>query len=257
MSTGTHPLKSRLRLVAAMAVGFGLAVAGPLSPAAAGENADPGLRALCAQVTDRPPGGAELTTDPPSGAPLQAGQTVAVTLRWDEPAFAGPDLARVAHCVVTLDGRLRLDLSAAEAPSSNDGEYRGSFVVPADLVPGDCLCVLGVASGEGPDGGPTQLGGSSCITVTKPAPPTTPPPTTPSAPPNPPDRPSATVLPATQTAPPDVAVAPASQATPLPLAELPRTGPSGARILLLAAGMAFVVGGVAQLFPRRKQLARR
>jgi hypothetical protein len=256
MSTGTHPGKSRLLLAAATIIGLGLAAAGPA--AAAGENADPGLRALCAQVADRPPGGAELTTDPPPGAPLRAGQTVAVTLRWDEPAFAGPDLARVAHCVVTLDGRLRLDLSAAEAPSPNDGEYRGSFVVPADLVPGDCLCVLGVASGESPDGGPTRLGGSSCVTVTKPAPPATPPPTTPSAPPaGPPDRPSATVLPATQTAPPDVAVAPASQAMPLPLTELPRTGPSDARILLLAAGMAFVVGGGAQLFPRRKQAARR
>ena len=253
MSTGTHPVQSRRLLAAATILGIGLAVTGPAGPAAAGDSADSGLRSLCGQVADRPPGGAELTTDPPSGAPLEAGQTVEVTLRWDGPAFAGPDLDRVAHCVVTLDGRLRLDLSAAEAPSANDGEYRGSFVVPADLVPGDCLCVLGVASGEGSDRRPTRLGGSSCVTVTKPAPPATPPSTVPASP----GRQPTTVLPATESAPPGPAVVPAAQTTPMPLTELPRTGPSDVRPLLLAAGMAFVVGGGAQLFPRRKQAARR
>lgn len=73
----------------------------------------------------------------------------------------------------------------------------------------------------------------------------------------PPGRQPTTVLPATQTAPPGAAVVPAAQTAPLPLTELPRTGPSDVRLLLLAAGMAFVVGGGAQLFPRRKQAARR
>jgi hypothetical protein len=235
-------------LLVTMAVGAAVAFGGA-GPAGAGEEGDSGLRSLCAQVADRPPGGAELTTDPAPGAPLRAGETVSLTLRWDERAFAGPDLHRVAHCIVTLDGRLRLDLSGGEAPSANDGMYRGSFAVPADLAPGDCLCVLGVASGAGVDGGPTRLGGSSCVTVTEPAPPVRPPAATP--PPGsdtpPPAEPSAEpptqVLPATQTAPPEAFAVPTGQPTPLPLAELPRTGPSDVRLLLAVAGLALVFGG--------------
>ena len=241
-------------LVVAAVFGSAL-VLGVGSPAGAGTPgsggpSDGGLRALCARAAERPPGGAELTTDPPPKARLRAGDTVSVTLRWDERAFAGPELGRVAHCVVTLDGRLRLDLSGWETPSANDGRYQGSFVLPAELAPGDCLCVLGIAAGDRPDGGPRELGGSSCVTVTDPAPPsppaTTPPATTPlvGAPPagDPPARPPASVLPATQTAP-DPAVIPAGT-TPLPLAELPRTGgPADTRFLLALAGLALVAGG--------------
>jgi hypothetical protein len=231
-----------------MVVGAAVAFGGA-GPAGAGEGGDSGLRSLCAQVADRPPGGAELTTDPAPGAPLRAGETVSLTLRWDERAFAGPDLHRVAHCIVTLDGRLRLDLSGAEAPSANDGLYRGSFVVPAELAPGECLCVLGVASGAGVDGGLTRLGGSSCVTVTEPAPPvrppaaTTPPPGPDTPPPSPPAEPPTQVLPATQSAPPEALAVPAAQPMPLPLAELPRTGPSDVRLLLAVAGLALVFGG--------------
>ena len=165
-----------------------------------------------------------------------------VNLRWDRANFAGSDLERVAHCIVTLDGKVRNDLSGSEAPSANDGEYKGSFVVPAELAPGDCLCVLGVVAGEGADGGPQRLGGNSCVTVTKPATPT-PPPSTPAEPVTytPPDRPATTVLPATQTAPPTLT--PATETRPEPLAELPRTGPFGTRLLLALAGLALFVGG--------------
>jgi hypothetical protein len=234
-----------------VAVSVGAAVVfGGAGPAGAGEGNDNGLRSLCEQVADRPPGGAGLTTDPAPGAPLRAGETVSLTLRWDERAFAGPDLQRVAHCIVTLDGRLRLDLSGAEAPSANDGLYRGSFVVPADLAPGECLCVLGVASGSGADGRLTRLGGSSCVTVTEPAPPVRPPAATPPAPDadtpppaGPPAEPPTHVLPATQTAPPEASAVPAGQPMPLPLAELPRTGLSDVRLLLAVAGLALVFGG--------------
>jgi hypothetical protein len=248
--TGRRQRRFRLLLGAGLAVG--LAVAGRADPAGAGNTGGPGLRSLCAQIADRPPGGAELTTDPAPGAPLRAGQTVAVRLRWDEAAFGGADLHRVAHCVVTIDGRLRLDLSAAEAPSPNDGQYRGSFAVPADLVPGDCLCVLGVASGPGFDGRPTRLGGSSCVTVTEPAPPAPPAPPTTTAPPPPgpppppatsPPRPPAVVLPATPAPPVDPVVLPATESRPLPLTELPRTGPSDVRLLLALAGTALAFGG--------------
>ena len=201
---------------------------------------DEGLRSLCREVADRPPrGGAELTTNPAPGAPLQAGQTVDVRLTWDRAEFDGADVDRVAHCVVTLDGRLRLDLSGGEAPSANDGEYRASFVVPAELAPGDCLCVLGVAAGKASDGGPHRVGGDyrhSCITVTKPAP-QAPPTTVTTAP----DRRETTVLPATETAPPTLSSV--TQTTPLPLAELPRTGPFDTRVLLAVAGLALVLGG--------------
>ena len=149
-----------------------VAAAGWVVPAGAGSSGDPGLRALCNELAQDPPqGGAELVTDPPQGARIRAGQKVTVTLRWDRRAFTGSDLERAGHCVVTLDGRPRLELSAVEAPSANDGEYRGSFIMPADLAPGDCLCVLGVASGDAPEGGPLRLGGNSCLTVTEPAPP--------------------------------------------------------------------------------------
>lgn len=219
-------------------------VFGGAGPAGAADPSDAGLRSLCAQVADRPADGADLTTDPAPGAPLQAGQTVSVTLRWDQRAFGGPDLGRAAHCIVTLDGRLRLDLSGSEAPSANDGVYHGSFVVPADLAPGDCLCVLGVAAGDAADGGPRRLGGSSCVTVSDPAPPATTPPTgPPTATTTPPARPPTSVLPSTESAPPDGAVMPAAQTTPLPLAELPRTGLADPRVLLGLAGLALVLGG--------------
>jgi hypothetical protein len=240
-SLGRRSGQLRLLLVATMAIGMVVAVARP-GPAGAGTTGDEGLRSLCKEVAARPPTeGIEQTTDPPTGAPLQAGQTVAVKLRWDRGDFAASDLERVAHCVVTLDGKVRLDLSGSEAPSANDGEYRGSFVVPAELAPGDCLCVLGVVAGEGADGGPQRLGGNSCVTVTKPAP-SAPPPTPPASPvASPPDRPATSVLPATQTAPP--ALVPATETRPEPLAELPRTGPFEIRGLLALAGLALVFGG--------------
>jgi len=243
MRTGTASrnlghLSQRLRLllVATMALGMVAAVGRP-GPAGAGTSADEGLASLCREVAKNPPeGGVRQTTDPPTGAPLQAGQTVAVKLGWNERDFDGADLERVAHCVVTLDGKVRLDLSGSEAPSANDGEYQGSFVVPADLAPGQCLCVLGIVAGEGADGGPLRLGGNSCVTVTKPAPPATPT-TTPAT--APPERPGTSVLPASQTAP----QAPAIESRPEPLAELPRTGPFDVRPLLALAGLALVFGG--------------
>ena len=224
----------RLLLVAMMALGM-VATVGRPGPASAGTTADEGLASLCHDAAHNPPeGGVEQTTDPPTGAPLQAGQTVAVKLRWDEHDFDGGDLERVAHCVVTLDGKVRLDLSGSEAPSANDGAYQGSFVVPADLAPGQCLCVLGIAAGKAADGGPLRLGGNSCVTVTKPAPPG--PPTTSVT--NPPERPATTVLPATETAP-----APTTLTRPEPLGELPRTGPLNTRLLLAVGGLALVLGG--------------
>jgi hypothetical protein len=243
------------RLLLAATFTAAVAAAGWGVPAGAGSPGDPGLRAVCDELAQDPPqGGAELSTDPPQGARIRAGQKVTVTLRWDRRDFAGPDLARSGHCVVTLDGRPRLELSALESPSANDGEYRASFVMPADLAPGDCLCVLGVASGEAPEGGPLRLGGNSCLTVTDPAPPTpatTPPATTPPAttPPattattSPPARPPAVVLPATETRPSEPGVSGATQSAPQPLAELPRTGPFDVRLVLALAGLALVLGG--------------
>jgi hypothetical protein len=201
---------------------------------------DEGLRSFCEEVAKRPPAeGIEQTTDPATNAPLEAGQTVKVNLRWDASEFA-PELERVAHCIVTLDGKVRLDLSGSEAPSANDGEYRSSFVVPAELAPGDCLCVLGVVAGNSSDGGASlRLGGNSCVTVTKPAPPPAPPTTTPVT--SPPDRPATEVMPATETRP-DPLVS-STQTGPMPLAELPRTGPFDTRVLLGVAGLALVLGG--------------
>jgi hypothetical protein len=238
------------RLLLAATITAAVAAAGGVEPAGAGRPADPGLQTLCNELAQDPPqAGAELSTDPAQGARIRAGQKVTVTLRWDRRDFAGGELERSGHCIVTLDGRPRLELSALEAPSANDGEYRGSFVMPADLAPGDCLCVLGVASGEAPEGGPIRLGGSSCLTVTEPAPPAPPTPTT--TPPAttattattaPPARPPAVVLPATETRP-DPAVTPAAQPAPQPLAELPRTGPFDVRLVLALAGLALILGG--------------
>jgi hypothetical protein len=226
-----------------------VAAAGGVVPAGAGSSGEPGLRALCSELAQNPPqGGAELITDPPQGARIRAGQKVTVTLRWERRDFAGPDLRQAGHCIVTLDGRTRLELSSVEAPSANDGEYRGSFVMPADLAPGDCLCVLGVASGDAPEGGPLRLGGNSCLTVTEPAPPvptttpvTSPPATTATT--SPPARPPATVLPATETRPSEPGVSSSTQTAPQPLQELPRTGPHDVRLLLALGGLALCLGG--------------
>jgi hypothetical protein len=245
MSTGTasrnlgrRSRQLRLLPVATIAVGMVVAL-GQAGPAGAA-GGDEGLRSFCEQVAKRPPTeGIQQTTDPATGAPLEAGQTVKVNLQWDTSEF-GPDLERVAHCIVTLDGKARLDLSGSEAPAANDGEYRASFVVPAELAPGDCLCVLGVVAGESSDGGtPLRLGGNSCVTVTKPAPPApTPPATTVTSPP---ERPATEVMPATQTRPEPLISS--TQTGPMPLAELPRTGPFDTRVLLAVAGLALVLGG--------------
>ena len=232
-----------------MSISAAVAAAGGTVPAGAGRSDDPGLSALCNELAKDPPqGGAEQITDPPTGAKVRAGQTVTVTLRWDRNDFAGQDLRQAGHCIVGLDGRPRLELSFVESPSANDGEYRGSFVMPADLAPGDCLCILGVASGDAPEGGPVRLGGNSCLTVTEPAQPvptTTPvssPPETPATT-SPPARPSATVLPATETRPSEPDVTSASQTAPQPLAELPRTGSHDVRLLLAMGGLALCLGG--------------
>jgi hypothetical protein len=225
-----------------MALGMVVAV-GRAAPAGAGTTDDEGLRSLCREVAYRPArGGAQLTTDPAKGAPVQAGQTVGVKLTWNQEDFDGAEVERVAHCVVTLSGKPRFDLSGSEAPSANDGEYHGSFVMPAELAPGDCLCVLGVVVGEASDGGARRVGADSCVTVTKPAPPApeTPPgapPTTPASPP--PGQAATTVQSATETKPDTLLPA----AAPMPLAELPRTGPFDTRVLLAVAGLALVLGG--------------
>ena len=222
-----------------------MAAAGGVLPAGAGSSDDPGLRALCNELAKDPPqGGAEQITDPPTGAKVRAGQKVTVTLRWDRRDFAGADLRQAGHCIVGLDGRPRLELSSVEAPSANDGEYRGTFVMPADLAPGDCLCILGVASGDAPEGGPLRVGGNSCLTVTEAAPPV--PPTTPASSPQATSlttSPPATVLPATLTAPAEPGLSAAAQPGPQPLAELPRTGPHDVRLLLALGGLALFLGG--------------
>jgi LPXTG-motif cell wall-anchored protein len=232
------------RLLVAASISAAVAAAGAVVPAGAGSSDDPGLRALCNELAKDPPqGGAEQITDPPTGARIRAGQKVTVTLRWDRRDFAG-DLRQAGHCIVGLDGRPRLELSAVEAPSANDGEYRGSFVMPAELAPGDCLCILGVASGDAPGGGPLRVGGNSCLTVTEPAPPVPPaaPATSPQAT-SVPAGPPATVLPATLTAPSEPGLSSAAQTGPQPLAELPRTGPHDVRLLLALGGLALFLGG--------------
>src|SRR5688572_28780525 len=105
-------------ILVTVAVGTAV-VFGGAGPAAAGDGGDTGLRSLCEQVAGQPAGGAELTTDPAPGGPLRAGETVSLTLRWDERAFAEPNLHRVAHCIVTLDGRLRLDRKSTRLNSSH------------------------------------------------------------------------------------------------------------------------------------------
>src|SRR5213083_2309759 len=91
-SLGRRWRQLRLLAVATMAVGMVVALPQP-GPAGAGTGGDEGLRSLCREVAAHPPAeGIEQTTDPPTGAPLQAGQTVAVKLRWDRGDFAGSDL---------------------------------------------------------------------------------------------------------------------------------------------------------------------
>jgi LPXTG-motif cell wall-anchored protein len=59
----------------------------------------------------------------------------------------------------------------------------------------------------------------------------------------PPPGPATSVESVTKTNPAPPAVLPATVTKPQPLTELPRTGPSDVRFLLLLAGLALVVGG--------------
>ena len=113
---GRRSRQLRLLLVATTAVGMVVAVGQP-GPAGGAASGDEGLRSFCEEVAKRPPTeGIEQTTDPATGAPLQAGQTVKVSLRWDKQEF-GPELERVAHCIVTLDGKVRRTTASTGDPS--------------------------------------------------------------------------------------------------------------------------------------------
>jgi hypothetical protein len=241
----------------AAAVTVGTATAAPVGAA----DGDGGMAALCRRLVEQPPpGGAALDTDPPPDGYVRAGQRITVRLRWDPRLFAGDHLRKVAHCV-TVGGEPIEAASAMESPAANDGEYQATFTVPKS-PPGSCFCVRGVVSGDGPDGRPEAAGDEpACLTVAGPPPgppstaPLRPPAEVPPAPAPAASGPSADSVTTTNRAAP--AVLPAALARPVPLTELPRTGPSEVRFLLLLAGLALLFGGGAQLFPRREQAARR
>jgi LPXTG-motif cell wall-anchored protein len=96
-------------------------------------------------------GGVEKLTSPPAGSEVSRGGVVAVTLRWNPAAFAGPLLHKALDCV-TIDGRPSDDLSVQVRDTPNDGEFTTRMTVPAGLTDGAQLCDRGFVSGPAPQG---------------------------------------------------------------------------------------------------------
>ncbi len=116
-------------------------------PAGAEPSHPGGVPDTCPEVlAGRPTGGLEKFTQPPAGSEVQAGDIVAVTLRWDPANFDRPVLHKALDCV-TVDGRSLPELGVQERDTANDGVFEHVYVVPDGLAAGTRLCDRGFVSG--------------------------------------------------------------------------------------------------------------
>jgi hypothetical protein len=202
-----------------------------------------------------PPGSLELTTVPPSGSNVKTGDLISVTATWDTGDWESLDKADIC---VTVGGELDLALSDIEKPADNDGSYQHAFTIPAETAVDTEVCIRAQVHGiPGASEVSTQKSNVACFTVFDPGTTTTTAPTTttttaPTTTTTTAPTTTTTTAPSTTvtTAPPSVlgeqlqnpAVDPQVVGT-----ELPRTG-GGSRSLVLLAGWALLLGGLALAF---------
>jgi LPXTG-motif cell wall-anchored protein len=215
----------------------------------------------CRHELQRPPtaapgvGRVENVTAPGPGTAL-AGDVIDINLSWDPADFDDTWIEKVLNCV-SIDGKPVPELTDEERPAPNDGAFSRELVVPEDIEGGRLLCEQGFAYGNLSRGGYSLISSPRVCFTTEAAPP--PPPTTTTEPPTttttaaPPF-----VAPAAPPPPPRTgAGAPVPAPAPVPVPEkkeLPKTGPHD-RLLLLGAGVALAMGGLAVAAGSRRRPA--
>ncbi|MDQ1518421.1 MAG: hypothetical protein QOE80_4251 [Actinomycetota bacterium] len=203
----------------------------------------------CRHELQRPPiGGIENVTSPGPGTAM-AGDVIDVRLTWDPADWNDTWVEKVLDCV-SVDGKPVPELTDEERPAPNDGAYDRQLAVPTDIGSGHLLCEQGFVYGVLSRGGYSQTSSPRVCFTTEAAPPPPPAPTTTTAPPTT----TTTEAPTTTTTAPVVrAAAGVAAPAPEPVNTLPRTGPHEG--LLLAAGSALAVGGLAWAAGARRRRA--
>jgi hypothetical protein len=209
----------------------------------------------CRHELQRPPtaapgvGRAENVTSPGPGTAL-AGDVLDISISWDPADFDDTWIEKVLNCV-SIDGQAVPELSDEERPAPNDGAFGRELVVPEDIESGRLLCQQGFVYGNLSRGGYSLISSPRVCFTTEAAPPP-PPPTT-----APPTTTTTEAPTTTTTAQPLARVAagePAPAPAPAPAKTLPRTGPHD-RLLLLGAGAALAMGGLAVALGARRRHA--
>jgi LPXTG-motif cell wall-anchored protein len=215
----------------------------------------------CRHELQRPPtaapgvGRVENVTSPGPGTVL-AGDLIDINLSWDPADFDDTWIEKVLNCV-SIDGKPVPELTDEERPAPNDGAYSRELVVPEDIEGGRLLCEQGFAYGNLSRGGYSLISSPRVCFTTEAAPPPPPPPAAAA------ETTTTTEAPTTTTTalpPPPRAAAGAPVAAPAPAPapkkELPKTGPHD-RLLLLGAGAALAMGGLALAAGARRRAALR
>jgi len=112
-----------------------------------------------------PQGHLATRTTPAADAAVQPGDTIDVDLVWAVGDWSASRLHKVLDCVA-IDGRLVRSLQAGESPTDNDGRFRRSYAVPADVPAGAQICDQAMLSGPSPRGDyDRQISNIVCHTV--------------------------------------------------------------------------------------------
>jgi len=213
----------------------------------------------CRHELQRPPtaapgvGRVENVTSPGPGTAM-AGDVIDINLSWDPADFDDTWIEKVLNCVA-IDGKAVPELTDEERPAPNDGAYGRELAVPKDIAGGHLLCEQGFAYGDLSRGGYSLISSPRVCFTTEAAPPPPPPPVTV----EPPTTTTTAAPTTTTTAPPApraAAAVPVAAPAPAPAKkkELPKTGRHD-RVLLLAAGAALAMGGIAVAAGARRRAA--
>jgi hypothetical protein len=165
------------RTIAAVVVGLVVGLGGVAGqPAAQARRDDNGaapdrggdLYGCDRTIGRQPEGHLTKRTTPPAEAAVRPGDTVDVDLVWVRGDWSASRLHKVLDCVA-IDGRLVRSLQGGESPTDNDGRFRRSYTVPADVPAGARICDQAMLSGPSPRGDyDRQISTMVCHTVAGP-----------------------------------------------------------------------------------------
>jgi hypothetical protein len=130
----------------------------------------------CGETTGQQ--GLDKITTPPDGSTVAPGDTIDVTLRWDERLFDSKVLERALDCV-QIDGQPVAGLGLDQRQAPNQGQVTHRYRLPAGLPAGSKVCDQGFVFGPPADVPQRLASNRVCFTVAAP-PTTTQPPAAPS-----------------------------------------------------------------------------